>query len=54
MTDWQNAVESADEAKTGVQISPQLATANAYPIGQIIYGYVRKEPGSWNPEKGVK
>jgi len=25
---------------------------NAYHIGQMIY--VRKEQGSWNPDKGVK
>ena len=29
-----------------------IGTHNAYHIGQIVY--VRKEQGTWNPEKGVK
>jgi hypothetical protein len=29
-----------------------IGTHNAYHIGQIVY--VRKEQGTWDPEKGVK
>ena len=54
MTEWENAVEAADEGKLKDWYSDiaHIATHNAYHIGQIIY--VRKEQGSWNPEKGVK
>jgi len=54
MTDWENAVEAADQDKLKEWYSDiaHIATHNAYHIGQIIY--VRKEQGSWNPEKGVK
>jgi uncharacterized damage-inducible protein DinB len=54
MTDWENAVESADETKLKDWYSDiaHIGAHNAYHIGQIIY--VRKEQGSWNPEKGVK
>jgi hypothetical protein len=30
----------------------RIGTHNAYHIGEIVF--VRKEQGSWNPEKGVK
>ena len=54
LTAWEKAVESADEAKLNDWYSDiaHIGTHNAYHIGQIIY--VRKEQGSWNPEKGVK
>ena len=54
LTDWEKAVESADDAKLKDWYSTiaHIGTHNAYHIGQIIY--VRKEQGSWNPEKGVK
>ena len=54
MTAWEKAVESADDAKikqwaSGIE---HISAHNAYHIGQIVY--VRKEQGSWDPEKGVK
>ena len=54
MTDWEKAVETADEAKLKSWYSTiaHIGAHNAYHIGQMIY--VRKEQGSWNPEKGVK
>ena len=54
MTDWEKAVEAADDAKLQKWASTiaHIGTHNAYHIGQMIY--VRKLQGSWNPEKGVK
>jgi len=54
LTAWEKAVESADDAKLKDWYSDiaHIGTHNAYHIGQIIY--VRKEQGSWNPEKGAK
>lgn len=54
LTDWEKVVESADDAKLKDWYSTiaHIGAHNAYHIGQIIY--VRKEQGSWNPEKGVK
>ena len=54
MTEWENAVAAADEEKLKSWYSTiaHIGTHNAYHIGQIIY--VRKEQGSWDPEKGVK
>lgn len=54
MTEWEQAVESADEAKLRDWYSEiaHIGTHNAYHIGQIVF--VRKEQGSWNPDKGVK
>jgi uncharacterized damage-inducible protein DinB len=54
LTDWEQAVESANEAKLKDWYSDiaHIGAHNAYHIGQIVY--VRKEQGSWNPEKGVK
>ena len=54
LTDWEKAVEAADEAKLKDWYSTiaHLGTHNAYHIGEIVM--VRKEQGSWNPEKGVK
>lgn len=54
MTEWEKAVETADETKLKSWYSTiaHIGAHNAYHIGQIIY--VRKEQGSWDPEKGVK
>jgi uncharacterized damage-inducible protein DinB len=54
MTGWENAVEAADDAKLKDWYSTiaHIGTHNAYHIGEIVM--VRKEQGSWNPEKGVK
>jgi len=54
MTQWEQAVESADDAKLKDWYSTiaHIGTHNAYHIGEIVM--VRKEQGSWNPEKGVK
>lgn len=54
MTEWEKAVESADDAKLKDWYSTiaHIGTHNAYHIGEIVM--VRKEQGSWNPEKGVK
>ena len=54
MTDWERAVEAADEVKLKewYSVIAHIGAHNAYHIGQIIY--VRKEQGSWDPEKGVK
>jgi hypothetical protein len=54
MKEWEEAVEAADEKKLEA-VAPTIArigTHNAYHIGEIVY--VRKEQGSWDPEKGVK
>lgn len=54
MTDWEKAVETADEKTISEKASliAVIGAHNAYHIGQILY--VRKLQGSWNPEKGVK
>ena len=54
LTDWEKAVEAADEAKLNdwYSVIAHIGAHNAYHIGQMIV--VRKEQGSWNPEKGVK
>jgi uncharacterized damage-inducible protein DinB len=54
LTDWEKAVEAADDKKLADNASliAHIGTHNAYHIGQIIF--VRKEQGSWDPEKGVK
>jgi uncharacterized damage-inducible protein DinB len=54
LTDWDNAVESADDAKLAANASliAHVGAHNAYHVGQILY--VRKLQGVWNPEKGVK
>jgi hypothetical protein len=54
MTDWENAVQAADDekvAKWATMIS-NVSTHNAYHIGQIVI--VSKEQGAWDPDKGVK
>ena len=54
MTEWEKAVESADEAKLEKAASTiaHVGAHNAYHLGEIVY--VRREQGSWNPENGVK
>lgn len=54
MTDWEKAVEAADDKKLAENASliAHVGTHNAYHIGQIIF--VRKEQGSWDSAKGVK
>jgi uncharacterized damage-inducible protein DinB len=54
LTELEKTVESADEAKLKEWSSDiaHIGTHNAYHVGQIVF--VRKEQGSWNPEKGVK
>jgi uncharacterized damage-inducible protein DinB len=54
LTDWEKAVEAADDQKLAANASliAHIGAHNAYHIGQIIY--VRKLQGSWDPSKGVK
>jgi uncharacterized damage-inducible protein DinB len=54
MAAWEDAVETADDQKLKSWYSTiaHIGAHNAYHIGQMIY--VRKEQGSWDPEKGVK
>ena len=54
LTEWEYAVEAADDKKIEAWASTiaHIGTHNAYHIGQMIY--VRKEQGSWDPSKGVK
>lgn len=54
LTDWEKAVESADEAKLQKWYSTiaHVGTHNAYHLGQIMY--VRKLQGVWDSNKGVK
>jgi uncharacterized damage-inducible protein DinB len=54
MTEWEQAVAAADDAKIALWASriAHVGTHNAYHIGQMVY--VRKLQGVWDPEKGVK
>jgi len=54
MTEWEKAVEAADDKKLAEWASTiaHIGTHNAYHVGQIVY--IRKEQGSWDPAKGVK
>jgi uncharacterized damage-inducible protein DinB len=54
MTEWEKAVEAADDKKVAEWASTiaRIGTHNAYHVGQIVY--IRKEQGSWDPAKGVK
>lgn len=54
MTNWENAIEAADEKKLEAwyEIIGHISTHNAYHTGQIVY--IRKVQGSWNPARGVK
>ncbi|HEV2421427.1 MAG TPA: DinB family protein [Candidatus Acidoferrales bacterium] len=54
MSNWETAVETADDVKLAANASliEHVAEHNAYHIGQILY--VRKLEGAWDPSKGVK
>ena len=54
MSDWEKAVETADDKKLAENASlvAHVGAHNAYHIGQILY--VRKLQGVWDPSKGVK
>jgi hypothetical protein len=54
MTDWEQAVDGADDKKVALWASTiaHIGTHNAYHIGQMVY--VRKLQGVWDPNKGVK
>jgi uncharacterized damage-inducible protein DinB len=54
LTEWEKAVEAADDKKIEEFASEiaHVGAHNAYHIGQIVY--VRKLQGSWDPSKGVK
>jgi uncharacterized damage-inducible protein DinB len=54
MTEWEKAVEAADDAKIALWASAiaHVGAHNAYHIGQMVY--VRKLQGVWDPAKGVK
>jgi uncharacterized damage-inducible protein DinB len=54
LTEWENAVEAADDAKLALWASmiAHIGAHNAYHIGQILY--IRKLQGNWDPTKGVK
>lgn len=54
LTDWEKAVEAADDQKLAANASliAHVGAHNAYHVGQMIY--VRKMQGVWDPSKGVK
>jgi uncharacterized damage-inducible protein DinB len=54
MTELEKAVDTADDQKLAKWSSmiAHVGAHNAYHIGEIVF--VRKEQGSWDPEKGVK
>jgi len=54
MTEWEKAVEAADDAKVAewASVIAHIGAHRAYHVGQIIY--LRKQKGWWNPENGVK
>jgi hypothetical protein len=54
LTEWEHAVQAADEKKLQGWYSTiaHIGTHNAYHIGQILY--IRKMKGWWNDENGVK
>jgi uncharacterized damage-inducible protein DinB len=54
MKELEQVVEAADDKQLAAWASEiaHIGTHNAYHIGQIVF--VRKEQGSWDPEKGVK
>jgi uncharacterized damage-inducible protein DinB len=54
LTEWEKAVEAADDKKIDAEASTiaHVGAHNAYHIGQIVY--VRTLQGSWDPSKGVK
>ena len=54
LTQWETAVEAADEKKLATWYSniAHIGTHNAYHTGQILY--IRKMKGWWDDNKGVK
>jgi uncharacterized damage-inducible protein DinB len=54
MTEWEKAVEAADDQKLKSWYSTiaHISTHNAYHTGQILY--IRKQQGSWDSARGVK
>ena len=54
LADWEKAIASADDATIQKWASTiqHVSAHNAYHTGQILY--IRKQQGSWDPEKGVK
>ena len=54
LADMEKWIESADEAKLAKTYDniAHVSAHNAYHTGQILY--IRKQQGSWDPEKGVK
>ena len=54
MTEMEGLLQAADDQKVGTWASAiaHISAHNAYHTGQILF--VRKEQGSWDPEKGVK
>ncbi|MBS1597045.1 MAG: DinB family protein [Bacteroidetes bacterium] len=54
LNEWEKVVEAADDKKLQSWYSTiaHIGTHNAYHTGQILY--IRKQQGSWDPEKGVK
>lgn len=54
MTEWEKAVEAADDKKIAESASQiaHVGAHNAYHVGQIVY--IRKLQGSWDASKGVK
>jgi len=54
MSEMEKVVEEMDEAKLQAHASEiaHTGTHNAYHIGQIVV--LRRQQGSWDPEKGVK
>jgi uncharacterized damage-inducible protein DinB len=54
LTEMEKWIEAADE-KSFLEQADNIAHVsahNAYHTGQILY--IRKQQGSWDPEKGVK
>jgi len=54
MSDWEKAVEAADDKKLAENASliAHVGAHNAYHVGQMLY--VRKLEGAWDASKGVK
>ena len=54
MTDWEKAIEAAEDQKLQSWYSTiaHISAHNAYHTGQILY--IRKQQGSWDAAKGVK
>jgi uncharacterized damage-inducible protein DinB len=54
LADMEKWIESADEARLVKQYDniAHVSAHNAYHTGQILY--IRKQQGSWDPEKGVR